>query len=162
MKTQGFTLIEVLVVVLIIGILTSIALPQYQFAVEKARAAEGLVSLRAIADAAEIYYSQYNTYPDTLDQLDISLPDFKYFDIEIYNKLYIGLIRKGAQYRLAHIYYENPNRWAPRDSCDLVIPGLPMDTKSIGAKICKNLCQTNTLEKIWGSTEPGCIIAQSN
>ena len=48
---KGFTLIEMLVVVLIIGILAGIALPQYQMAVTKAKVAAILPMMRHIKDS---------------------------------------------------------------------------------------------------------------
>jgi len=71
---KGFTLIEVLVVVLIIGILTSVALPQYQKAVEKSKVAKVMPLLRSVVTAQETYYSTFNRYAETFDDLDISLP----------------------------------------------------------------------------------------
>lgn len=53
--TKGFTLIELMVVVLIIGILSSIALPQYTVAVEKARAAEMVTNVRNIIQGDQMW-----------------------------------------------------------------------------------------------------------
>lgn len=74
---KGFTLIEVLVVVLIIGILTSVALPQYQKAVMRARFAQMVVANNAIYNAQLVYHNTFNKYADTIDELDISLPPMK-------------------------------------------------------------------------------------
>lgn len=73
---KGFSLIEVLVVVLIIGILTSIALPQYQKSVEKARATEGLRIIRELQKAQQIFYDTYGRWAkiEDLDALDLTIP----------------------------------------------------------------------------------------
>lgn len=58
-KTKaGFTLIELLVVVLIIGILAAVAVPQYQKAVEKARAAEAVLTVSALEKELELWILQ--------------------------------------------------------------------------------------------------------
>ena len=62
---KGFTLIEILVVVLIIGILASIALPQYRRAVTKAKVASVLPLLRAWSQALMVYKLENDSYcPD--------------------------------------------------------------------------------------------------
>lgn len=58
MKKAGFTLTELLVVVLIIGILSAVAFPQYQKAVEKARLAEALTVMASLQKAIDVYILQ--------------------------------------------------------------------------------------------------------
>ena len=69
-----FTLIELLVVVLIIGILSAIALPQYEKAVEKSQASQALTLLKSVAQAAEAYYLENGTYATKFEELSISIP----------------------------------------------------------------------------------------
>ena len=71
----GFTLIEILVVLLIIGILVSVALPQYQKAVERSRMGEALVVLEEIAKAQQSVHWELNAFSDNFSLLDIELRD---------------------------------------------------------------------------------------
>lgn len=73
---KGFTLLELLVVVLIIGILAAIALPQYNKAVEKAKVTEALLNIKAIEESMQRYILA-NGYP----QSTVHFGDFA--DIEL-------------------------------------------------------------------------------
>jgi prepilin-type N-terminal cleavage/methylation domain-containing protein len=72
LNKMAFTLIELLVAVLIIGILAAIALPQYQKAVWKSRAAQLQQSVRDLSNAQEMYFLVHGRYPTNFDELDIS------------------------------------------------------------------------------------------
>ncbi|MEW5758113.1 MAG: prepilin-type N-terminal cleavage/methylation domain-containing protein [Candidatus Omnitrophota bacterium] len=54
-KKFGFTLIELVVVIIVIGLLVTIALPRYQIQLEKGRAAEAYQMLGSIRDDAQVY-----------------------------------------------------------------------------------------------------------
>ena len=63
-SSKGFSLLELLVVVLIIGILASIALPQYKMAVTKSKVASILPLMRRWKDALMEYKLQHGDYGD--------------------------------------------------------------------------------------------------
>lgn len=65
-RNSGFTLIELMVVLLIVGILSAVAVPTYRQYVIRAQRTEAKTALLQLAANQERHYLQNNTYTDDL------------------------------------------------------------------------------------------------
>ena len=66
---NGFTLIEMMIVIALIGILATIAMPNFQRSIIRARETTLKRDLFILRDVIDQYYSDHGKYPDTLEEL---------------------------------------------------------------------------------------------
>ena len=59
---KGFTLIELMMVVIIVGILATISAPMMRGNMYKAKCSEAIAAIGSIRTAERTYYAEYNTY----------------------------------------------------------------------------------------------------
>ena len=84
-KNRGFTLIEILIVLVVIGILAAIAIPSYQGQLRKSSRAAAQAAMMDIANKQIFYLQQQRGYADTLAKLNVTLPDdvTRFYDVTI-------------------------------------------------------------------------------
>lgn len=66
-EERGFTLLELIVVVIVLAVLASIAVPMYRGYIKSVRATEAKSRLGAIVTAAKNYYQRHNQWPTSFD-----------------------------------------------------------------------------------------------
>ncbi len=88
-KQQGFTLIELMIVVAIIGILSAVAIPAYQDYTKRAHVSEGLNLASGVKAAISEYYATEGSWPadNTTAGLDSSLSGNAVTSVEVANNL---------------------------------------------------------------------------
>lgn len=80
-RRKGFSLVELAVVVIIIGVLAAFGVPKMLQAVERSKASEAFGYLSAVRSAQERYQAREGTYTTVLTDLDISQVAPKYFEV---------------------------------------------------------------------------------
>lgn len=68
-RIQGFSLIELIVVIAIIAMLLVVALPRYQASIDRAEMVALKTNLRALRDSIDRYEEDKGEYPESLQQL---------------------------------------------------------------------------------------------
>ena len=81
----GFSLMELVIVVMIIGILAAIAYPRYQDYVLRGNRSEAMALLNEAAAREERYFAQNNTYTDDVDKLNLGgyVGQLRFYRLEI-------------------------------------------------------------------------------
>lgn len=72
-RFNGFSLMEVMIVVVIIGILAALAYPNLEKYLKRARQTEAKTNLSAIYTAQKIYFTLHQSYAEDINELDLSL-----------------------------------------------------------------------------------------
>ncbi len=81
----GFTMVELMVVVIIVAILAAAAIPFYTANVKKAIRTEAVATLGAIRSAQRIYKAEIGGYSDDMGSLGVTIDDEQYFDAGSYS-----------------------------------------------------------------------------
>ena len=103
---KGFTLLELLIVVLIIGILAAIALPQYRKAVAKTQLAQLLNVTKSFVTSLHSYYLTNDKFPVKTNGVN----GINFLDISISNEdTKCSVVDNGTNTTVTFIYCNNKN-----------------------------------------------------
>ena len=83
-SSDGFTLIELMIVIAIVGILVSVATVSYSYFVAKAKAVEAETAIHEVERLESTYHSSHDVYTDSFADLGFSMAGtLKYYTAEV-------------------------------------------------------------------------------
>jgi len=82
-KKKGFTLVELMIVIVIVGILATWAIPKFMLSSSKAKMAEYKLLLNQIYELQDVYYQERDRYGATFDDIGFEIPKSKYFNFSM-------------------------------------------------------------------------------
>lgn len=117
MGKKGFTLLELLIVIVIIGVLAAIGIPRYVGAIAKARKTEARATLTELRKVQQAYYSAFGSYAvvGTAGNLAVDLdgdgtPDLNWLNPESPTFDYSASVTEGlAATKIGGLSYELVN-----------------------------------------------------
>ncbi len=103
---KSFTLVECLMVVIVIGVLAALAIPNYVRQKERVIVAEGIQTLKALLDAEVRFKVENGEYTSSLSDLDVEIPVSEYFGVAMVSStldeiVHIARINSSDSYGLA-------------------------------------------------------------
>ncbi len=132
-KNKGFTLIEVLITITIVGIITAIATPLYTDHIIRSQASEGVLALSDFRVKLEQHFQDNNTYEGACGSSGLAkIPtDLKYFTITCEELTQDGYLLKAQSKDFTYLVDElnnkettvAPKNWATSDSCWITSKG---------------------------------------
>jgi len=82
-RRRGFTLIELTIVLMLIGILSSIAIYTYRMMINKARMTQAKTVLTHLTKTEAIYYSDHDRYTDNVVLLDFDPVKYPFYQVSV-------------------------------------------------------------------------------
>jgi type IV pilus assembly protein PilE len=104
-RLKGFTLVELLVVVLIIGILSAVAIPSYMTYILKAHRSAAVTGVLELASRQARYYTTHNNYTTSMvtlgyasDPMPLDSTNSHHFDLSVESADANGFVLKASPY----------------------------------------------------------------
>jgi len=159
--SAGFTLMEMIVVVLIVAVLASFAVPQYRMAVARSKMSTLIPMVRALKNGMEMSYLINGSYPDRFGgevimdvdmfagctSIDpegwITCPEDVYFDIYGWTELTVGAV--DARHQVAYLVWLDNSSHPSEKRC------LANRDNETANRLCKSLGGRVTRSENFGS-----------